>query len=434
MVAIVGRPLTADEATAVAADVRFLARDDVAVPGGLPATTRIIAERLQLLIAQQELPEVAKAMKRSRDLGAAEPDDGEFRRALAAATGPDDAVDPVKVPELVAKLNVGKETVGGELGLRMLNRVALRGAAVAVNVLAGSRTGLPVVSRLAARLKSPLHALNSVVSVMLSGTRLGQAATAFLLAGAGAVVAVRLFGVDIPAGLLVVAELLLAGTFLVAMLRSGFAWQALVLAVAVLVIGLAIAGDQVKEVVYTTTVPSAETDLEAGREITLEPGSVLRVQNGKRLTDVEATGVTVQEGRGTLVAAPATPSDADWKRWGFANQVSVLRIAVPLVLLIMGFGLARGRGWGGTVALAVAAAAAAAVVLFGPRIGKALVTGAAGDSTVKDWIVDSAQFLHGIELTVLVLLLVGIPMALGYGFDLTVRRWARWGRRRIVRR
>lgn len=432
-----GEPLSGEETDQIRKELEFLTEPwtaDVVVPRGLPTTTRIIAKRLQTLIAQKELPGVKAAIDRSTKLGAAEPDPRGFRDAVKQAETAG-RVDPGKVPELVQKLDVGRETVGADLGQRMLNRVALQGSAVAVNVLAGDHTGLPFVSRVAARLKSPLHALNSVASVMLSGTKLGQAATVVILGAAGAIVALRLLGAEVPSGLLVVAELLLAATVLVAMLRSGFVRQALVFAVLAAVLGLAIAGDQViEDVVYTGTPATAEATLETDRAIELAPGSILRVEDRANdedeglINDMAASRVTIKEGRGTLLAEPAKSTDPAWKRWSLTNEYSAFRIGAALGLALFAVYLVRtGRrragGWTVRSRIATGAAALGAILIgvYGPRIGDALVTGTTGESWPKDLLVDTARILHGIEVTLVILLLVLVPMAIGYGLDRTLR-------------
>jgi hypothetical protein len=433
-----GRTLTDEETGLIRKELKFLEEPgtaDVVVPRGLPTTTRIIATRLQTLIAQKELPGVNAAINRSTRLGAAEPDGRRFRDAFEKAeTG--GRVDPLKVPELVRTLDVGRETLGADLGQRMLNRVALQGSAVAVNVLAGDHTALPFISRVAARLKSPLHALNSVASVMLSGTKFSQAATVLILATAGAIVALRLLGAEVPSGLLVVAEFLLAGTVLVAMLRSGFVRQALVLAVLAVVLGLAIAGDQVVEdVVYTGTPATAEATLETDRAIELAPGSILRVENRANnedeglINDMPASRVIIQHGSGTLLAEPAKSTDPAWKRWGLTNEYSAFRLGAALGLVLIAAhsvrtGRRRAGGWTvrGLIAPVAAAMGATVVWVYGPRIGDALVTGTTGESWPKDLLVDTARILHGIEVTLVVLLLVLVPMAIGYGLDRTLRR------------
>src|SRR5690606_34332139 len=181
------------------------------MPRTLMATAQALGRVVQTQIARRELPVVAEAVRSSERRGA----NAESSRTFAAAVPPPaDLLDPAvvtdaQVARLVREMKIGRESVREELGYALMNRTISQGAAVAVNALTGSEAGVPVVANALRPLRVPLHAVNSLVSVMTSGTRFARGVTSFVLAAAGAIVALALLGNDVPAGSLAIASILL---------------------------------------------------------------------------------------------------------------------------------------------------------------------------------------------------------------------------------
>jgi patatin-related protein len=432
----------ADTAAALRDELTFLDDHALPVPRTLPRCTDAVAYVLQLGVAQEELAQVALAVAASSTAGANEPDYGEFRKAVEAARAknPDRAVEAADAPGLVRQMRIGAETVGDELGYRLLNRTISSALGVVVNAATSPSAGLPVVGRVLRPLRAPLHGVNAIVRLVAGASPLARAATVALLAIAGAVVAFALVGRDVPAGLLVLAEVALIGAVVVALLRSGMARLALPFAVGAGVIGLALVGPDLAEVVWSEGPATARTDLAEGNVIALPDGAVVRVvrpvEDQELVEDVEIDGGRLELLVDGAVLEQDEPGEsvAGWKTWGFLNEpVNVFSVVVVAGLALVGVGIGRSSrarrtrtAW--IVGLTVAAVL---VVLFAPDLFDLLLTGSpqpADDAGWKDRLVDLATDLHGFSLEVVLVVLVLTGVAIGSGWDLAVGR--RFDRRR----
>lgn len=413
-------PLT-DEA---AAELALLGDPDVGpLLRTLPCTARLVTTAVQTSIAQEELPHVAEAVATSNAAGAREADGGTFRRAVEAELGrTGGTISADAVPHLLEKLRLGSETVGSEVGFGQLNRVVSRGLAVAVNALTGTRAGVPGVSRLLRPLRAPVHGINAVVGVLAGSSPLARGLTALVLAAAGAVVALGVAGVSVPSGTFVISAALLTLTVVLAMVHHGFWRLALPLAAGASVLALASTGPDLAEVVFTAPTSVAERPLDSGTEIGLDGDARIRVRTGSAPDDsiddlqVDDDAVVVLRDGGRLRAVEATEDVAWWKTWGFVAQVSAVRLLAAATTLV-GLVVLR-RRWSEAGAadaelpLAVAAGTVVAALLaaFAPDIFDAALTGADPGPDGGGWkraLVDAATDLHGYQLELALVLLVG---------------------------
>ncbi len=411
-------------------------RDSMAMPRTLVETAKALSRLVQTQIARVELPVVAEAVRSSERRGA----NAESSRTFAAAVPPTadladpDVVDDAHVARLVQQMVIGRESVREELGYSLMNRTISRGAAVAVNALTGSEAGVPVVGSALRPLRVPLHAVNSVVSVMTSGTRFARGLTAFVLAAAGALVALALVGHEVPAGSLAVASILFVGAVVVAMFRSGFVRIGLVTAIVGVVIALALVGDEMSSLVFSTEEPTVDQVIEEGSTLALGEDVVLRVTRGEgaseRIDDLEAGGGTlvVRNGTAEVRGEPATDHRAGWKRWGFIAPLSVARVLCGFGALVLVARVWR-REPGRPVAGAVLGAVVLALLAAGmPWLGEGALTGAEADAGwVKEQLVATADWLGGVRVEIVLLALVGVGVAIGLGGDLLLRRRPRAG-------
>ncbi|MBK5222809.1 MAG: DUF3376 domain-containing protein [Acidimicrobiia bacterium] len=221
-------------------------------------------------------------------------------------------------------------------------------------------------------------------------SRLARGATAFILAVAGTIVALRVVGIAVPTGTFAVAAVLFIGAVVVAMLRSGFALMGTAVGGIALVIALTLTGPDLAEVVYSGEHATTDGELPAGTGIELDGPGVVRVTQGdgsaERISDIEVDGavVVLRDAGGVIRGEPATDHVAGWKRWGF---------------------LEAWRGWCWWWSPWSSSP--------GPRRG------------ASPWLVDMATGLHGYGLEIVLLLLVGVAVAISLGADLVVRRWSK---------
>ena len=408
------------------------------VPTALQATARAMARVVQTEIARAELPLVADAVRLSQARGANTEASSAFAASVPTAVQLRDParVTDDEVAELVRQMHIGTETVGPELGFALMNRAISRGVSVTVNAVSGRESGLPLISSALRPLRAPLQAVNSLVSVMTSGSRLARGATAFILATAGAIVALRLVGIDVPSGTFAVSVLLFVGAVAVAMLRSGFVWLATVFVAVSLLVGLTLVGAEMAEIVWSTEAATVDRTLPAGTEIELDGPAIVRITRGEgedeRIDDVEVDGavVVLRGADGVVRGEPATDHVAGWKRWGFIATFSVARVVLALVAVAMFVVAWRGRerstAWRAWCVV-IGGVAAAGAVAVGPLAERAL-TGrppVEGDTTVKSWIVDIGERLEGYGLEIVLLVVVGVAIAIALGGDLAARRWFR---------
>lgn len=446
----------------------------------MPELAKVLAGRVQTAIACEELPKVAIAIEESEHLGS-----NEFRSRLflAAVRGTEDGgrtIAPDEAPELVRQMRIGTEGVRTEFGFGLMNRIASRVSSIAVNALTGTKAGIPVVPRLVRPLKIPLQGVNSVVSTITGASPLAKALAAFIMAGAGAIVALRIAGIEVPGGVFAISFILLAGLFLSAMVRSGFYYLGTCFLLGAAVIGLTLAGPDLKGVVYSELVADS-TSLPDGTVVTTESGAEIQVVtrgDGDVLTQLgvfpvdEDTEIRVVEGTVTA-AGPMPTEEPPWKNAVFLNPWSVFRIFVGGLGLITVVGLVKqwweryrwrrvlcrngldppGPGelvwpWAkvGLVALATVGAIAGSDTFFTDLLtGNEPVDGEelSGLELWKDRVVDLADGLHRYELAVVLLLLIGAALLLTFATDVLASRavkrtWAKvdlrasLGRRRLA--
>jgi hypothetical protein len=408
-------------------------RDSQPIPGALTLTARTLSRSVQVDIARAELPLVAEAIRASERRGA----NAEASRAFALAVpSADELADPAQVADedvaaLFRQMEIGRETIADELGYSLMNRTMSHGVAVALNALTGRESGLPFVSSFLRPWRAPLQALNSLVSVMTSGSRLARGATAFILAVAGAVVALRLVGIDVPPGTFAIAALVFVGAVLVAMLRSGFVRLGVVFAIAGLLIAMTLIGAAMASLVYSTETASPASEIGEGSVVDVDGQTVLRITRGTGddalIDDIEAGGAVIEWRNGGAVVRGEPDADhvSGWKRWGFVNPLSLARLVLALVAVGLLLVAWRRVGRGGSGVLpAVVAVVLALMALVLPRAAEAALTGSPPESgsNPKSLLVDVAEALEGFGLEIVLIVMVGLGVAIALGGDLLLRR------------
>jgi hypothetical protein len=293
--------------------------------------TEAIARRLQLAVAREELPEVKKAIEYSIEHeGSNELNGAEFVRLYEQLDG---NTDPASTKRLLTAMQVGDESVGTEFGYGLLNRTISRGSAVAVNALSSDTAGLSAVSKMLSPLRTPLHTVNSVVFTATSGSPLNRLLTTLAFAISGALVGLRIAGVDVATPLVVVAEILLAGALAAALMRSGFWRQLPALLIVTTIIGLAIVGNDVDEVIYDTTPRFEGTELPSG--VTIELGDIGQITLTRTSGDEHLDGelllpggtIHIESDGAVVREVDEQRATASWKRW-FFTEGAIMRWVV----------------------------------------------------------------------------------------------------------
>lgn len=423
----------------VATELRFLSGDDEKqIPLRLPALTRAVTRRLQERIAAEELPRIAMAIDLSVEAGGNESVTlRAFKERVKQATT--DGLVPVDhVDDLVTALPIGAETVGTELGSRMTVRTLSRAAGVAVNMATNPRAGLGGAARVLRPLRAPLHGANALINVLTGSSPLARGLTAFILAAAGAIVAVRMAGVAVSGPLVGLASLLVFGAFAVALLRNRTWWLIAPLAVLSLPIALALVGDDMGEIVYSQRSSSA-TEVASGASISFDAPTVVvidRSRDGAELADevlmAPGTDITVREGAATVRVPGQEPHEAGWKIWFFLRGWGGW-LTIGRAVLIAGalFALTRlGRhAWWAMAALV----GLPLLALFLPTLARPVLTGEPGESDVKDGLVSAAEGLADWKLPLLLVVLVAVLTVIGLGWDQVIgRTWRAWQARRAA--
>jgi len=423
---------------AVAKELAFLDDSSLEIPKALVETAQLVATRLQVEIAQEELPLVAAAVHESNAAHAYEGDLGEFRKKVDAA--PRDPNYPQRVaaehvPSLLAAMKIGDESIGDELGYGLMNKVATRGVAVAVNMLSSKNSGLPV-SRFVRPLRAPLQALNSVVSLLAGDNPLARGAAAFLLAVAGAIVSLRAVGIDVPAGTFSISAFLLVALVVIAMARSRLLATAALLVLPTVVIFLALLGPDLRELAYSKAVTPAPIKVKSGGSFTLGEGALLQItegtgKNAKRNDLSFAAGATLKVDAPVKVQPGPTLKDGDvgWKKWGFTNGWSVFGVlawaaaGAAVWLTYSAFERPNSLKWFGFL---LAIPVFLALATWHTRLFNWLLSQdepAPGQGRgLKFGVVRVAEHLAEFKLEVVLLTLVGTSMALALGADLAVKR------------
>lgn len=380
-------------------------------------TSRFLAGLIQLEIARTELPEVSDAVAKTTARGGVEGDGGRFRAALRSKLSRRD-LEPTEVKEIMAKMQIGTETLHDELGNNLFNRVATHTSSVAINALAGDRLGLPLVGRLLRPLRAPLQGVSAVADWMTSTTPLGRSLGALLAATSGAIIAVRLTGADVASGFLAVAVIVLSLLVVSALLRTRFWWLAASLALTSGVIGLTLVGSGMAAVVYSEEAPASRSAVTSGSTLIYDSDGVIRIEQGsgddQRTNDVEIQAggrAEIRNSRAQLEAGPSGTRRQAWKSWGVMQWASVLNasvLAVGLLLLIQ----KRWRVLSGWLVVALLVSAA-------HWIWPAVLTGGT-DGWGKQRLVAVATTLNDYGLGIVSLLVTGWAILLALGIDVTL--------------
>lgn len=447
------RDLTEAEPPAAVTD-EISRLEHAAAPEALPHTAAFLAEQIQLAIARTELPHIADAIDATIERNGNEVDRGAFRRAVRGAfpvaPGPTPAdahrPDPVPTPPsddeiagLVAKLQTGSETLADEVGYGLLTRVASRALTVTVNAISAPASAIPVAGRLLRPMRAPVRAVSALFELLTALDPTRRAIAAFLAAIAGAVLALRLLGGDVPAALVAASAAVFVVLIVTAALRSGLVLSGLVLAAAGLVITLTLLGSDLRLLLYDEIAPTTTTAATVGSSLTVDDDGVLRLTTGdgaqRRITDQPLSGgdvVTFRSTGGTLAGADTGPRTQGWKQLLFlgrprcSDAPAALRatcggdrgpVSVFNVLVVLGtasalLGKTRRRQ------ILIVAAGLVTVVLS-PLAFSTLLTGAepVDGGGVKGWLVSVATTLHDYGLLLLLVLLVGAGVLLSLGYD-----------------
>lgn len=439
LAAVVGRDLSDD----VVLELDLVFDESKPPPSAMPETARFVAEALQTYIAQEELPVVSKAVRDSERTGGNEVLSSDFARAVASEIDRNGGIRSSAAPSLVQQMRIGEETVRGEFGFGLLNRVATNLASVLVNMVTGTGSGIPVVSRFLRPLRAPLQAVTSLVRVMSRDSAFARAVTALVVAISATVVSLAILDVAIPSPAFAIAAGVLIVLLVSAMARSGFVLLGLLTALGAGVVSLAVIGPDLHEIVHDSPRPVRSTPVPENATLTFEDGGRLRLssESGERVQDIDvpADGSLVLRDGDADVAGPArSVNEGSWKSRVFTDDLSVARVAFALLAAVGFIVLVTERntstgtkvsrfGW---VLLFVGCAVGvrtAGLYLFTDT------RGGTGWSDGKDWLVERARDLHDLRLGVVLALVVGGGVALSYGADLFAVRTIRRVRHRVGR-
>lgn len=226
-------------------ELAFLEQPGATVPRSLPFCARAVARRIQLRVAQEELPLVADAIE--HDVSEGGLDKGrsvDFMKAVRSAQG--SSVGPRDAARLFPACKVGQETIKGEARSELFATTATKAAAVTATAMTGSRSGLPgMLQGVLTSLRAFFLTLWVMARNAVEGTGSGFALMMFLLAAGGALLAVAaLSDAALPGLMALVGTVVLLAGLSLAVLRFG-RWKAL---------GLVLLG--VAVIVAFTVVPS----------------------------------------------------------------------------------------------------------------------------------------------------------------------------------
>lgn len=417
-------------------------------------TIQLVAREIQLAIAREELPHVADAIRRSREIERANDLNGaRFLRLYDAQTSP--PTTPEAVMALVEAMEVGRESVGTEVGYGLLNRTISHGSAVVVNALSGDGAGVPPLTKLLRPLRTPLHTVNSVVSIATSASPLARFASALIFAVTGALVGLRIAGVDVSTPLVLAAEILLGAAAIVALVRSRFWWHVIPALLVAVVLGLTIVGDDIDDVLFSNAPPSITGEVSAGSTIDVGDDGLIRITRGdgetEVINDVEgATTVEIRSGGATWTQQPGcTPGSdgcaadgvAPWKRLLFTEHDVVrwlLVAATTLTALVCVRRLLKRRKLKpqppavGAIVGSLLATALAGWLVFCRQFDRAASWLLKGDPAAatgfKLGVSNAADQLGGYRVEIVVLVMIVVAVALGTAYDIAVRRFFRRAR------
>jgi hypothetical protein len=221
------------------------------------------------------------------------------------------------------------------------------------------------------------------------------------------------------------------------------------------VLGLAIVGSGVDEVLYSEAPPPTTGDVTVGSVIDLGDGAIARItrtSDGIELVeDVDASAVRIEirsvGGTWTTCTAPdcqAPVHVAPWKQRMFTEDHVVRWVLVALSILAIA--AASGPAWRTIrdrrrpmkrrlqVAAGVVALVALPIWLFASdgfdSASTWLLTGAPDDGApaFKRWVSTGASELGEYRIEVIVLVMIGVAVFAGIAYDLTLRRAVRRAR------
>jgi patatin-related protein len=203
---------------AVAAELAFLDSPTKTPPKSLAVSTEAIVRKLQLEVLRQELPTVARCVRTDvADGGERVP-----ARRWAGRISETETLDAPKALELFVENEVGRESLAAEVGSDLFTRVATKILATASTAARGPHSGLVGPLRTAATaVRGVAIATYLLARGAVGGSRTGSVLLAWVMATAGAILAVQLLADSDPwAPLTTVATIVLIGGFLLALVRS----------------------------------------------------------------------------------------------------------------------------------------------------------------------------------------------------------------------
>ena len=412
-------------------ELAFLDDPDRPVPLTLPVSVGIIAARRQVDIARLELGNIARAVDASTTAGGHQSEaETAFLKAHDGAGDLAQRTD-TEVTDLVGLMRVGEETLPSEQYSRLMVRSATKAASIGSTMLTSDSLGLPLVGKVLRGLRLPLKGL-AAFAALIAGSSQTMVALGTLLAGTcGAVVAMALLGVALPAVLVTLGWTILVALFVYALLRHG-AGAATVPAVVGVIVALAIVGGPgMREVFFTADGPRVSTSLNEADTVTFSGDAVARIhttRDGAELVmDVPLTGGSIEVGdtggSAVLETTGLPGSSSAWKQTWFTGGADAPPLApwARAVLLVLGVitgwftVLAVRRRDGQRFTLLALTVALLVLGAFTPQWGRAVFTGTPGDSGqwVKDWLVSAAGWLHDQRFWVVAALLVAVAALLG---------------------
>jgi len=404
-------------------------------------------------------------------MGSTPPDWERFPAEVEAAFADRSVPDDLTIKRLVRSSPIGTETAGSELGSDTTVRLGTRAMAVAANALTGARAGLGPVAPPLNPIRPVVRSTSSVVSLMNHPSRFVRTLMALVLAIAGALVGVGLVSDAVPPLLTTTSLVVFVAAIVIALVRSRSTATAIVLVATAIPIALAIVGDDLEDVMYSTAPAADPIALPASGEISVDGDAVVTVRqpNGDNTLDQDIAlpaGTTLSITSGSAIVTSTDRSGvADWKRYGLIGNgpdgwpglLPVLTVT-NVVLLVSGIALtwwgvhrylerrrAREQEEGSrdrrppddrehpllhrpTVWWKLTAAGLVALVLtFATSwLGSMLLTGAvpadqASADGVKGFVMWSARRLSEWELLFLVVTLAFVGAAIGTGLDRLLR-------------
>lgn len=259
------------DVSAIETELTELLRGGEPTGGELPSLVRAVTRQRQLAIAREEIPQLCDAIDRSARSGGNET---ASRRFYDAAKEPGALDADAAVVSVVEKLRIGDETAATELGSRLMVRNLTRAATVGTNAITGADSGLPAVRGPLRALRAPLRFASAVIGTLTSASPLARGLTAMILAAAGAIIALRLAGVELGGLLVGAATVVFVGVAVVSLVRLGVWRFALLVAVLAVPFTMAMVGGDLREVFFDQI---EVTRVQVGDAVRITFGSEVRV-------------------------------------------------------------------------------------------------------------------------------------------------------------